>query len=174
MWLFFLSVSFFQAGFVGCVRDLKLNEVPSQSPSHSAGVTPCYQQPLQPGVYFSSQGGYLTIGEPINQTRLRLNSERWCTAHLVYCASVMLDESLVLGRDLEIQLEVRLVSDSGLLLHTGAKKSQQLSLYLNQGQVTQPCAHTYTLNNLPITLSRLNHFLMRVQGMSTDAGREVV
>ncbi len=69
--------------------------------------------------------------------------------------SVMLDESLVLGRDLEIQLEVRLVSDSGLLLHTGAKKTQQLSLYLNQGQVTQPCAHTDTRNNLPRTLTRL-------------------
>uniref|UniRef100_A0A673I5R5 Laminin subunit alpha-5 n=1 Tax=Sinocyclocheilus rhinocerous TaxID=307959 RepID=A0A673I5R5_9TELE len=95
-------------GFVGCVRDLKLNEVLAQSPSHSVGVTPCYKQPLQPGVYFSSQGGYLTI-----------------------------DESLVLGRDLEILLEVRLVSDSGLLLHTGAKKTQQLSLYLNQGQVTK-------------------------------------
>ncbi|XP_016099348.1 laminin subunit alpha-5 [Sinocyclocheilus grahami] len=95
------------AGFVGCVRDLKLNEVLAQSPSHSVGVTPCYQQPLQPGVYFSSQGGYLTI-----------------------------DESLVLGRDLEILLEVRLVSDSGLLLHTGVRKTQQLSLYLNQGQVT--------------------------------------
>ncbi|XP_056106000.1 laminin subunit alpha-5 isoform X1 [Rhinichthys klamathensis goyatoka] len=96
-----------EAGFVGCVRDLKLNELPAQSPSHSVGVTSCYQQPLQPGVHFSSQGGYLTI-----------------------------DESLMLGRDLEIQLEVRVVSDSGLLLHTGAKKTQQLSLYLNQGQVT--------------------------------------
>ncbi|XDV45703.1 hypothetical protein PO909_013751, partial [Leuciscus waleckii] len=96
-----------EAGFVGCVQDLKLNEVPPQSPSHSVGVTPCYQQPLQPGVHFSSQGGYLTI-----------------------------DESLMLGRDLEILLEVRVVSDSGLLLHAGAKKTQQLSLYLNQGQVT--------------------------------------
>uniref|UniRef100_A0A671KLI3 Laminin subunit alpha-5-like n=1 Tax=Sinocyclocheilus anshuiensis TaxID=1608454 RepID=A0A671KLI3_9TELE len=76
------------AGFIGCVRDLNLNEVLSQSPSHSVGVTPCYQQPLQPGVYFSSQGGYLTIGEPINQTRFRLNSERWCTAHFVYCGSL--------------------------------------------------------------------------------------
>ncbi len=85
MWCGF---SFFQAGFVGCVRDLKLNEVPSQSSSHSVGVTPCYQQPLQPGVYFSSQGGYLTIGEPIDQTHLRLNSEKWCTAHLVYCTSL--------------------------------------------------------------------------------------
>ncbi|XP_057219104.1 laminin subunit alpha-5 isoform X1 [Triplophysa rosa] len=95
-------------GFIGCVRDVKLNEVELQSPSRSVGAIPCFQQPLQqPAVYFSSHGGYLTI-----------------------------DESLVLDRDLEILLEVRTVSDSGLLLHAGAKKSQQLSLYLNQGQVT--------------------------------------
>uniref|UniRef100_A0A8C1MUI0 Laminin, alpha 5 n=1 Tax=Cyprinus carpio TaxID=7962 RepID=A0A8C1MUI0_CYPCA len=66
------------AGFVGCVRDLKLNEVPSKSPSHSVGVTPCYQQPLQPGVHFSSQGGYLTIGEPSDRT-LHFQSQRWWT-----------------------------------------------------------------------------------------------
>ncbi|XP_043080700.1 laminin subunit alpha-5 isoform X1 [Puntigrus tetrazona] len=95
------------AGFVGCVRDLNVNQVPSPSPSHSAGVTPCHQQPLRPGVYFSGEGGYLTT-----------------------------DESLALGRDVEIQLEVRPVSDSGLLLHAGAKKSAQLSVYLKQGQVT--------------------------------------
>ncbi|XP_051518234.1 laminin subunit alpha-5 [Myxocyprinus asiaticus] len=94
-------------GFIGCVRDLKLNEEVLQSPSHSVGVVPCFQQLLQPGVYFPGQGGYLII-----------------------------DQSLVLGRDLEIQLEVRPVSDSGLLLHAGAKRNQQLSLYLNQGQVT--------------------------------------
>ncbi|TRY84024.1 hypothetical protein DNTS_013565, partial [Danionella cerebrum] len=95
------------AGFTGCVKDLKVNEERLQTPSHSVGVTPCSQQPLQPGVYFSSQGGFLTI-----------------------------DESLVVGRDLEITLEVRLLADSGLLLHTGAKKTLQLSLYVNQGQVT--------------------------------------
>ena len=47
--------------------------------------------------------------------------------------SLCLDEGLVLGRDLEVRLEVRLVSDSGLLLHAGS--GQQLSLYLNQGEV---------------------------------------
>lgn len=135
-----LCVPIFQAGFVGCVRDLNLNEVPSQSPSHSVGVTPCYQQPLQPGVYFSSQGGYLTIGEPINQTEFR---KMLYTTLCLLLLSVMLDESLVLARDLEIQLEVRLVSDSGLLLHAGAKKTQQLSLYLNQGQVTHMHSHIH-------------------------------
>uniref|UniRef100_A0A4W5QX50 Laminin G domain-containing protein n=1 Tax=Hucho hucho TaxID=62062 RepID=A0A4W5QX50_9TELE len=92
-------------GFVGCVRDLELNEESIANPATSLGVVPCFQTTLQPGAYFSSQGGHMAI-----------------------------DEALVLGRDLEVQLEVRLVSDSGLLLHAGT--GQQLSLYLNQGEVT--------------------------------------
>lgn len=94
-----------ETGFVGCIRDLKVSGV-LLNPTHSVGVVPCYQEPLQPGVYFSSQGGHITI-----------------------------DESLALGRDLELELEVRPVADSGLLLHAGVRKSQQLSVYLNQGEV---------------------------------------
>ncbi|KAL7397953.1 hypothetical protein ABVT39_002224 [Epinephelus coioides] len=94
-------------GFVGCVRDLRLNEAPAGSPTHSQGTVPCFQDPLQPGAYFSGQGGHIAI-----------------------------DESLVLSRDLEIQLEVRPVSDSGLLLHAGTSPDQYLSLVLSQGQVT--------------------------------------
>ncbi|XP_030280261.1 laminin subunit alpha-5 isoform X2 [Sparus aurata] len=94
-------------GFVGCVRDLTLNEAPAGSPAHSQGTVPCFQDPLQPGAYFSGQGGNMAI-----------------------------DESLVLGRDVEIQLEVRPVSDSGLLLHAGMSPDQHLSLVLSQGEVT--------------------------------------
>nr|XP_046253250.1 laminin subunit alpha-5 isoform X2 [Scatophagus argus] len=94
-------------GFVGCVRDLTLNEAPAGSPSHSQGTVPCFQNPLQPGAYFSGQGGHIAI-----------------------------DESLNVGRDLEIQLEVRPVSDSGLLLHVGTSPDQHLSLVLSQGEVT--------------------------------------
>lgn len=47
-----------------------------------------------------------------------------------------IDESLVLGRDLEIQLDVRPVSDSGLLLHAGTSPDLHLSLVLSQGEVT--------------------------------------
>ncbi|XP_058499238.1 laminin subunit alpha-5 isoform X1 [Solea solea] len=94
------------SGFIGCVKDLKLNEAPAGSPSHSQGTVPCFQNPLQPGVYFSGQGGHIAI-----------------------------DESLVLGRDLEIKLEVRPLSDSGLLLHAGTSPDQHLSLFLKQGEV---------------------------------------
>ncbi|XP_047662931.1 laminin subunit alpha-5 isoform X3 [Tachysurus fulvidraco] len=94
-----------EMGFVGCIRDLKVSEV-LLSPAYSVGVVPCYQEPLQPGVYFSSHGGHIAI-----------------------------DELLALGRDLELELEVRPVADSGLLLHAGVKKRQQLTVYLNQGEV---------------------------------------
>ncbi|KAJ8370727.1 hypothetical protein SKAU_G00107550 [Synaphobranchus kaupii] len=96
-----------EGGFAGCIRDVRLNEEPLGSPSQALGVVPCFQDGLQPGVYFSSQGGHLSI-----------------------------DEGLMLGRDLEILLEVRPVSDSGLLLHAGGHSGLQLSLYLNQGEVT--------------------------------------
>ncbi|KAK1898797.1 Laminin subunit alpha-5 [Dissostichus eleginoides] len=94
-------------GFVGCVRDLTLNEAPAGNPTYSEGTVPCFQNPLQPGAYFSGQGGHIFI-----------------------------DESLVLDRDLEIQLQVRPVSDSGLLLHAGTTAEMYLSVVLSQGQVT--------------------------------------
>uniref|UniRef100_A0A8B9M1E1 Laminin, alpha 5 n=1 Tax=Astyanax mexicanus TaxID=7994 RepID=A0A8B9M1E1_ASTMX len=97
-------------GFVGCIRDVKLNEEPLVL-SHSVGVVPCYQQPLHPGVYFSPSGGHISVGKlhPFLLTKLS-------TPFLLH--------------------SVRPVSDSGLLLHAGTKKSQQLSVYLNQGEVT--------------------------------------
>ncbi|XP_073731136.1 laminin subunit alpha-5 [Misgurnus anguillicaudatus] len=121
-------------GFIGCVKDVKLNEVAVQRPSHSIGVIPCYQQPLQPGVYFSSQGGHLIIDESTLYQNTSVDIRKLVFYFIL--RMFMIDESLVLAQDLEILLEVRPVSDSGLLLHAGAKKSQQLSVYLDQGQVT--------------------------------------
>ncbi|XP_034027667.1 laminin subunit alpha-5 [Thalassophryne amazonica] len=93
-------------GFVGCVRDLTLNEAPAGSPAYSQGVVPCFQNPLQLGIYFSGQEGHIAL-----------------------------DETAVLGRDFEIQLEVRPMSDTGLLLHAGKVTDQYLTLVLSQGEV---------------------------------------
>uniref|UniRef100_A0AAQ5Y5K7 Laminin subunit alpha-5 n=1 Tax=Amphiprion ocellaris TaxID=80972 RepID=A0AAQ5Y5K7_AMPOC len=96
-------------GFIGCVKDLTLNDAPAGSPTHSQGTVPCFQNPLYPGAYFSGQGGHIAI---------------------VKALFLSADESLVLGRDLEIQLDVRPVSDSGLLLHAGTSPDLHLSLVL--------------------------------------------
>ncbi|KAM3618812.1 uncharacterized protein V6R79_025116 [Siganus canaliculatus] len=95
------------SGFVGCVKDLKLNEVPAGVAAQSQGTVPCFQKPLQPGAYFSGRGGHAAI-----------------------------DEALVLGRDLEVQLEVRPVLDSGLLLYAGTSPELHLMVALRQGEVT--------------------------------------
>ena len=50
-------------GMVGCVRGLKLNEVPAGSPSHSQGAAPCFLSLLHPGAYFSREGGHIAIGD---------------------------------------------------------------------------------------------------------------
>lgn len=49
-------------GFMGCVRDLTLNEAPVEIPAYSQGTVPCFQNTLQPGAYFSGQGGHMAIG----------------------------------------------------------------------------------------------------------------
>ncbi|XP_039878777.1 laminin subunit alpha-5 isoform X1 [Simochromis diagramma] len=95
------------SGFVGCIRDLMLNGAPAGDPAQSQGTVPCFATPLQPGAYFSGRGGH-----------------------------IMIDESLALSRDLEIQLEVRPIVDSGLLLHAGTSSDHHLSLILIQGKVT--------------------------------------
>ncbi|XP_029690196.1 laminin subunit alpha-5 isoform X2 [Takifugu rubripes] len=93
-------------GFIGCIRDLLLNQAPAERATHSQGTVPCFQGPLLPGAYFPGLGGHMII-----------------------------DQSLVLGRDLEIQLEVRPVAASGLLLHAGMSPDQHLSLVLSHGEV---------------------------------------
>uniref|UniRef100_A0A8C4Z2D7 Laminin subunit alpha-5 n=1 Tax=Gadus morhua TaxID=8049 RepID=A0A8C4Z2D7_GADMO len=93
-------------GMVGCVRGLKLNEVPAGSPSHSQGAAPCFLSLLHPGAYFSREGGHIAI-----------------------------DDSVVLGKDLEVRLEIRARSDSGLLLHAGTSE-HFFNVVLNQGEVT--------------------------------------
>ncbi|RVE71198.1 hypothetical protein OJAV_G00072200 [Oryzias javanicus] len=70
------------------------------------GTLPCFQNLLQPGVFFSGAGGHVRI-----------------------------DDSVVLDRDVEIQLEVRPASDSGLLLHAETS-DLQLSVILVEGKVT--------------------------------------
>ncbi|XP_015822830.1 laminin subunit alpha-5 isoform X1 [Nothobranchius furzeri] len=93
-------------GFVGCVKDLMLNKDPAGSPTHSQGTVPCFQKSLQPGTYFSGPGGHMEL-----------------------------DELLDLSQNLEIQLEVRPISDSGLLLHAGTSPNHHLSLALSHGKV---------------------------------------
>uniref|UniRef100_H3C2Z2 Laminin G domain-containing protein n=1 Tax=Tetraodon nigroviridis TaxID=99883 RepID=H3C2Z2_TETNG len=51
--------------FIGCIRDLLLNQASAGSSTHSQGTVPCYQGPLQPGAYFSGRGGHIIIDQSL-------------------------------------------------------------------------------------------------------------
>ncbi|KAK1157833.1 hypothetical protein AOXY_G24001 [Acipenser oxyrinchus oxyrinchus] len=97
-----LSVS----GFVGCIKNLKLDGKSLDPPSSTFGVGPCSESSLENGVYFAAGGGHLAL-----------------------------DNSFAVGQDFEMMLEVRPVTDTGLLFHIG-KKRHYLTLYAENGEVT--------------------------------------
>uniref|UniRef100_A0A8C3RW26 Laminin subunit alpha-5 n=1 Tax=Chelydra serpentina TaxID=8475 RepID=A0A8C3RW26_CHESE len=48
--------------FSGCLKNLKLDRKPLDSPSRIFGVTPCYEGALESGIFFAAEGGYVTLG----------------------------------------------------------------------------------------------------------------
>nr|XP_014344203.1 PREDICTED: laminin subunit alpha-5 [Latimeria chalumnae] len=92
--------------FRGCMKNLKLDGEPLEPPTRVYGVIPCFQGSLEPGVYFSANGGYVTQ-----------------------------DNSFVIGRDFELMLEVRPQSPSGLVFHAG-RKGHYVTLYTENGKAT--------------------------------------
>uniref|UniRef100_A0ACB8F7F5 Uncharacterized protein n=1 Tax=Sphaerodactylus townsendi TaxID=933632 RepID=A0ACB8F7F5_9SAUR len=93
--------------FNGCLRHLKLDRKPLDSPSRVFGVTPCYMRTLESGIFFSAEGGYVTLGEHV-----------------------------AIGQNLELMLEIRPQSTSGLIFHIGTRPTNYLRLYTDSQQVT--------------------------------------
>ncbi|KAL7985640.1 hypothetical protein Chor_004210 [Crotalus horridus] len=94
------------SSFKGCLRHLKLDKKPLNSPSRVFAVTPCYVGPLETGIFFSVEGGYITL-----------------------------DRSVALSQDFEIALEIRPRSSSSLIFHVG-KQTDYLRLSTGSQKVT--------------------------------------
>lgn len=93
--------------FNGCLRNLKLDRKPLDSPSSVVAITPCYVGPLESGIYFSAEGG-----------------------------SISLDRFVAIGQDFESMLEIRPRSTSGLVFHVGSRRTNYLRLYIDNQKVT--------------------------------------
>lgn len=68
------------SSFDGCLRNPQLDGKPLGTPSHTFGVTPCYEGALEHGIFFAADGGSVTLGTP-QQPRLVpmvLGLERMC------------------------------------------------------------------------------------------------
>ncbi|KAJ1155102.1 hypothetical protein NDU88_007838 [Pleurodeles waltl] len=92
--------------FSGCLSNLKLNGRSVIAASQAFGVTPCFEGPLESGTYFSTGGGY-----------------------------VVLDDSLSLGLEFELEFEVRPRSISGILVHVQRVNGEYLNIHMTQGKV---------------------------------------
>ncbi|CAL8312550.1 unnamed protein product [Lota lota] len=90
----------------GCVRRFMLDGRQLSSASGTFGTTPCYDGPWEPGTFFSQEGGYIAL-----------------------------DETAVLGRRLELALEVRPRVATGVLVHVQAAEEDYMTVYLHHGAV---------------------------------------
>lgn len=49
--------------FKGCVRNFKVNGKVMNAPQQKNGVLPCLDVPMDTGIFFFNEGGYITIGK---------------------------------------------------------------------------------------------------------------
>ncbi|XP_057256839.1 laminin subunit alpha-5 isoform X1 [Pezoporus wallicus] len=95
------------SSFDGCLKNLQLDGRPLGPPSRTFGVMPCYEGALESGVFFTADGG-----------------------------SIALADAVVTEQDLEVTLEVRPHSASGLIFYIGTRRRHHLLLYSEETKVT--------------------------------------
>uniref|UniRef100_A0A8C0GMJ8 Laminin subunit alpha 3 n=1 Tax=Chelonoidis abingdonii TaxID=106734 RepID=A0A8C0GMJ8_CHEAB len=93
--------------FVGCLRNFKMNGKLLNTPHRNTGVPPCLDGSLETGIYFFNEGGYIVI-----------------------------DNSFVMDLEFKIIFNIRVRSLTGVLLHTGNKQGNYLTVYMEAGKVT--------------------------------------
>ncbi|EMP38380.1 Laminin subunit alpha-3 [Chelonia mydas] len=93
--------------FVGCLRNFKMNGKLMNTPHRNTGVPPCLDGSLEPGIYFFNEEGYIVI-----------------------------DNSFVMGLEFKIIFNIRVRSLTGVLLHTGNKQGNYLTVYMEAGKLT--------------------------------------
>uniref|UniRef100_A0A663MGQ6 Laminin subunit alpha 3 n=1 Tax=Athene cunicularia TaxID=194338 RepID=A0A663MGQ6_ATHCN len=94
--------------FKGCLRNFKMNGKVMNAPQQKNGVLPCLDVPMDTGIYFFNEGGYITIGKLCN---------------------------LLMGLDFRIVFTIRPRSSTGVLLHAGSKQDHYLTVYMERGKV---------------------------------------
>ncbi|XP_010280586.1 PREDICTED: laminin subunit alpha-3, partial [Phaethon lepturus] len=91
--------------FKGCLRNFKMNGKVMNAPQKQNGILPCLDVPMDMGIYFFNEGGYITIG------------------------------NLLMGLDFRIVFSIRPRSSTGILLHAGSKPDNYLTIYMEGGKV---------------------------------------
>ncbi|KFW72369.1 Laminin subunit alpha-3, partial [Pygoscelis adeliae] len=91
--------------FKGCLRNFKMNGKVMNAPQQKNGILPCLDVPMDTGIYFFNEGGYITIG------------------------------NLLMGLDFRVVFTIRPRTSTGILLHAGSKQDNYLTIYMEGGKV---------------------------------------
>ncbi|XP_075350602.1 laminin subunit alpha-3 [Mycteria americana] len=91
--------------FKGCLRNFQMNGKVMNAPQQINGILPCLDVPMDMGIYFFNDGGYITIG------------------------------NLLMGLDFRIVFTIRPRTSTGILLHAGSKQDNYLTIYMEGGKV---------------------------------------
>uniref|UniRef100_A0A8B9U3T3 Laminin subunit alpha 3 n=1 Tax=Anas zonorhyncha TaxID=75864 RepID=A0A8B9U3T3_9AVES len=91
--------------FKGCLRNFKMNGKIMNAPQQKNGVLPCLDIPMEKGIYFFKEGGYIAI------------------------------DNLRMGLDFRIVFTIRPRSSTGVLLHSGNKPDNYLTVYMEEGKI---------------------------------------
>jgi len=92
-------------GFVGCIRNFKINGKPFKAPARSFGTQPCYPN-IEIGSFFGVGGGYLIARETFK-----------------------------VGLDLDILVEIRPRSQDGVIMSVSSPRGDYLVLQLVEGEL---------------------------------------
>ncbi|XP_060030064.1 laminin subunit alpha-3 [Erinaceus europaeus] len=93
--------------FVGCLRNFQFDLKSLETPSASFGVSPCLGGSLEKGIYFTQDGGHITIAK-----------------------------SVLLGPEFRLVFSIRPRSLTGILIYIGSQPGKHLGVYLEAGKVT--------------------------------------
>lgn len=59
---FFQSLHFPQESVIGCIRNIKFNDVLIGEPAVNHGGTPCFDGVVEKGTYFAGDGSHIILG----------------------------------------------------------------------------------------------------------------
>ncbi|KFP23247.1 Laminin subunit alpha-3, partial [Egretta garzetta] len=91
--------------FKGCLKNFKMNGKVMNAPQQKNDVLPCLDVPMDTGIYFFNEGGYVSVG------------------------------NLLIGLDFRIVFTIRPRTSTGILLHAGSKQDNYLTIYMERGKV---------------------------------------
>uniref|UniRef100_A0A803YEN2 Laminin subunit alpha 3 n=1 Tax=Meleagris gallopavo TaxID=9103 RepID=A0A803YEN2_MELGA len=121
--------------FKGCLRNFKMNGKVMNAPQQKKDVLPCLDAPMEMGIHFFKEGGYVAVGK--------------------------------------IVFAIRPGSSTGVLLHSGTKPGNYLTIYMKEGKVRTGCdSVTAVLPSFKLSFTCFFAVSQKVNTVQLEVGTE--